>query len=365
MQDERYDEPDEMTPPGSDTFDAVPFDAAEVQRFADALDRLDAGEHPRLHTDDAELASLLRTAGRIRLEAERLTDTPSFESYHARSRAYILHSLERNPLEQAGGAPEDLRITPLHVRTHQWTRTRWATVSAAVATAAAAAALFIVSLTGSSGGGDGGGVDIEPKLGANLTTQSTEAELDRIRRAVSAIQEQVARGEPADASLLRTVTESTAAVAKVIETRPQAVSREAVATYLETVNTARTVLEVAAPQEGGVGALAAAQVATEDGQVTAARFLENVPATATAEPTGTATGTPTATSTPTRTPTATPTATPTRTPTPTPTATPTRTPTAIPTPTSTPDATSTPTEEAEPTPTSNAVNDGTTPTPAP
>ena len=290
MRDHGHDEAQEREPlTGPDASIVVtPIEAMEVQRLADSLDRIEAGEHPRLRTEDAELASLLRTAGRLRIQAEHLTDSSSFDSYHARSRAYILHSLERDALEQAGGAPEDPRITPLHVRTRQWGRTRWAVVSSAVATAAAAAALFIISLTGAPGGNDGG-VDVQPRLGANLTSQSTEAELERIRRAVSAIQEHAARGEPADASLLRTVTESTAAVAKVIETKPQAVSREAVATYLETVNTARTVLETVAPEEGGVGALAAAQVATEGGQLTASRFLENAASTETATPEGTGT----------------------------------------------------------------------------
>src|SRR5206468_6601353 len=96
---------------------------------------------------------------------------------------------------------------------------------------------------------------------------------------------------------------------------PQQVSKEAVATYLQTVNTARTVLESVQPAEDGAGALAAAQVATEDGQVTATRFLEN----STPTPTPTETPSPTPTATPTVTPT--PTATPTQTATPTPTAT--------------------------------------------
>ncbi|MFN8585326.1 MAG: hypothetical protein U0446_08410 [Dehalococcoidia bacterium] len=351
MRDHGHDDAQEREPlTGPDASIVVtPIEAMEVQRLADSLDRIEAGEHPRLRSEDAELASLLRTAGRLRIQAEHLTDSSSFDSYHARSRAYILHSLERDALEQAGGAPEDPRITPLHVRTRQWGRTRWAVVSSAVATAAAAAALFIISLTGAPGGNDGG-VDVQPRLGANLTSQSTEAELERIRRAVSAIQEHAARGEPADASLLRTVTESTAAVAKVIETKPQAVSREAVATYLETVNTARTVLETVAPEEGGVGALAAAQVATEGGQLTASRFLENAASTETATPEGTgtatATGTASATPSPTATPTRTPTATPTGTATRTPTATPTASATASPSPTATtPSSTSTATPE--------------------
>lgn len=348
MQDDRHDEAQDAAPlDGPEGLDALfdaPLDAFEVQRFADTLDRLEAGERPRLAHNDAELASLLRTAGRLRIEAEHLTDTPSFDSYRERSRAYILHTLERDLLEQAGGAPEDPRITPLRLRTHQWTRSRWALVSSTVATAAAAAALFIVSLTGTPGGSDGG-VDAGPSLGANLTTRSTEAELERIRFAVTAIQEHAAKGEPADASLLRTVTESTAAVAKVIENTPSSVSREAVSNYLDTVNAARTVLDTVASEQDGVGALAAAQVATEDGQLTAARFLENVPATATAEATGTATATATATATPTATPTTTPGATP--------------TPTATPAPTSTATGTATPpVEEPTPDPT-NAAGEGT------
>ncbi len=344
MGDDRQYEGMDGTAPGMAPGDMAPLEAAEVQRFADALASVESGADPGIDArEDPELASLMRTAGELRQTIASATQTASFESYSARSRAYVLHTLESDTLESGtvehrGGAPEGSRIARFGGRQHHRpSGARWAVLSSVAAAAAALGLLFFANARGDSPGGSGGVEIGPPGVATNLTTQSTEEELERIRRAVGQIQLDASRGKPTDASLLRTVTESTAAVAKVIETKPNMVTRASVTTYLETVNTARTVLDTVQPAEGGGGALAAAQIATEEGQVTATRFLES------ATPTTTPTETPTPSPTPSATPTASPTATPTATATPAPTAT--ATPTA--TPAATPTATPSPTAEPE------------------
>jgi len=342
--DGRYEDTEGPPPLGAD-----PFEAAEVQRLASALDVLDTGRDPGIDPrEDPDLASLVHTVNALRAELASATETPSFESYRERSRAYILHTLESGAIqtgtaypvyrvEHHGGAPEEPRTARFgEERRQRSDRRRWTALSAI---AAAAAALGIVFFANAGGDGNGGADDVlvsQPGIPTNLTALSTEAELARIQQAVGQLQDNASRGKPTDADLLRTVTESTAAVAKMIETNPATVSKAAVTTYLETVSTARTVLDTVQPAEGGGGALAAAQVATEDGQLTASRFLENAPPAET--PTPSPSPTPTPTATPAATSTATPAPTATATATATPAATPTVTPAATPSATAVPDA---------------------------
>jgi len=351
-----------MPPFDGDELDAPrlalgPFEAAEVQRLADALDALDAGDEPDIdEREDPELASLLSTASLLHDRLDEATETASFESYHARSRAYILHTLESDALtapsgagiddagtlEHRGGAPGLPHIA--RIDEHRWfsgfTRARWALLSSVAATAAALGLLFFVNAAPDTPGG-AGGVDVGPPAAAGVNLTSPEDELQEIQAAVNAIRDRTSRGQPADAALLRTVTKSTAAVARVIDTQPTTITKESVANYLDTVNTARDVLNEVQPSADGGTALVAAQAATEDGQVTASRFLGNVPEPPTATPTATPTPTPTATPTATASPTPEPTETPTATPTPEATAT--STPTAQPGETASPS----PTVEAE------------------
>ena len=328
--DGRYEDTEGPPPLGAD-----PFEAAEVQRLASALDVLDTGRDPGIDSrEDSELASLVRTVSALREELASATETPSFESYRERSRAYILHTLESDaiqtgttypvyPVEHRGGAPEEPRIARFgEERRQRSNKRRWTALSSI---AAAAAALGIVFFANAGGDGNGGADDVlvsQPGIPTNLTALSTEAELARIQQAVGQLQNNASRGKPTDANLLRAVTESTAAVAKMIETKPATISKAAVTTYLETVSTARTVLDTVQPAEGGGGALAAAQVATEGGQLTASRFLENATPAETPSPTPAATPAATSTATPAPTATATATATPAATPTVTPAATP-------------------------------------------
>jgi hypothetical protein len=352
----QHEEREELEPFGANLFgpipfdedllDAAPLDAFEVQRFADSLDHLDAGSQLDLDArEDPELAGLVQTAGLLRQHLADATESSSFESYHARSRAYILHTLEADhaasePLEHRGGAPGDSGILRFeeHRRFGGFSRARWALMSSVAAAAAVLGLVFFVSADQGGAPSDRSGAGVEaPALGANLT--SPEDELKRIQDAVNAIQDQTSRGEPADSALLRTVTESTARVAQVIETKPDTVTPQSVHTYLDTVTEARSALDKAGTSTEDGPALVAAQATTQDGQVTASRFLLGAAASATATPT--ASPTPTVTPTATPTPTETPTATPTETATPDPTETPSPTPTAEPTETVTPEPSAT------------------------
>ncbi len=313
-----YEEQDEL--------EVSPEEVRAAERFADTLDARDAGRD--LDTErraDFELAGLLETAETLESAWSEATQRASFHSYQSRSRAYILHTLEHQTA--AADAPvAEPRILPFR-------RKRWIVLAPIAAAAAAVGTLFLAT-AGVLPGGDDGTAPPVAQQATNRTEASTATELGRIQNALFEISTRTARGERVDATLLRTVTESTAAVANVIENQPKTVSKAAVTTYIETVGTGKAVLEAAQPEDDGEGALAAAQRATQDGFVAAARFL------LTEDPSPTAT----ITETPTATPTATPTESPTPTPTPTETATPTPTPTATASPTATPgEATATPT----------------------
>jgi hypothetical protein len=205
-------------------------------------------------------------------------------------------------------------------------------MSSVAAAAAAVGLVFFVSADGDGTPSGAGDVQVASvQTGENLT--SPDKEMEQIQRAVEEIQQSAERGQPADTDLLRTVALNTAAVADTIANKPATVSRQAVETYLDTVERASNVLRGVQTADNGAGTLVVlAQAAAEDGRVTASAFLRGE----------TPTSTPSPTATPTPTPTAEPTETPTPSPTPSPTPTVEPTATATPEPTSTPEATSTP-----------------------
>ncbi len=312
----------EVTPLMGSLAEEQPADAAalaDALRFADALelaeDSRDADIDPR---EDPALAGLLTMVSALRGPIAEATDGQSFRSFHHRSRAAILHSLEA----------ERVPTVPANVSTFRVRASRlW------YGLAGTAAAIGLLALGNPSPGTGTPG-------GENLTVASTTDELDRMAIALATIQQRSERGESVPAPLLREVVETSARMSNLIEQRPDVISRQAVTTYATAVAAGAQVLETATAGPGAEGALAAAQRAAKDGAVVATRFLATQPTatptgTATATPTGTPTATPTGT--PTSTPTGTPTSTPTATPTGTPTGTPTSTPTASPTPTGTPD----------------------------
>ena len=290
----------------------TPAERREAMRLAEVLDALEAGAPaPMSATEDPELASLVQTAGLLRDGMASSTETASFQSYRARSRAYILHTLE----EQQRAADTTRHAAQRRDGLVPFVSRRWA-VLAPVAAAAAVAAFTLA--TTDVGAPTGGGSQNSASVAANRTAASTDAELDRIRQAVELLNIRAERGEPVDASLLRTITETSAAVANKIEAAPQLVSREHVASYQKALTQSTTVLTTVQPAAGSEDALASAQRATQDGVVAAARYLgtETTPsatATGTAKPataTPTVNAAPNATATQTAAPSASPTATP-------------------------------------------------------
>lgn len=290
--------------PGGEVVDAA-AETAEAERLAQALAALEAGEDP--HVDprqDPELAALIRTASLLRHGLPDPTDSPTFRSYRARSRAYVFHSLEHaaqpepRPVPAVAREPrEPLREALLPAR---W---RWRELLVAAPLTAAAAAVALILALGLGGPDNSPADNARARLVAtNRTSLTAGDELLRIRVALDEIAQRTARGEPVDAVLLRTITENTAAVANRIETAPQTVNKDAIASYHQAVTVGRSVLGTVRPAAGSEAALASAQQAAQDGSVAAARFLGADPA-ATATPA--ATGAPTATPTPTPTPTAT------------------------------------------------------------
>lgn len=287
-------------------------------RLAEVLDALEGGSPaPISALEDPELVSLVRTAGELRAALDDATQTTSFQSYRARSRAYILHTLEEQQAQHAG-AQRQAGFVP-------FMRRRWAVLAPAALAAAIAAFAFFTPHVGAPTTGDG-----SPAAATNLTASSTDAELDRIQQAIALLNARVLQGEPVDAPLLRTITESSAAVANKIDNAPASMSRAHVATFQKALTSGNASLATAQPAVGSKDALVAAQRATQDGVVAAARFLG---ADGTPTPSATATATPTKTATPSATATAM--ATPTKTATPNANANATATGTA--TPTATPD----------------------------
>ena len=299
-------------------------DTVDALRLAEVLERVETGRAPDLDpTEDPALSHLLLTAMRVRSELGAISDERAFQSFHTRSRAAILHSLEPNR-----------RVVPFFRRPR---------ILAPLVAVAAAAAIAISAF----------GATLLPgrtpssQVATNLTPRTTTEELDRLAVAIADIQERAQTGQPVSAPLLRAVSEGTARVANIIEQSPDRVSKETVTTYIQAAQTGQNVLKSVTVDQDAQGALAAAQRAAKDGVVVAGRFLN-----ATSTPTPTATGTATAS------PTATGTATPTATATGTPTGTPTASPTATSTPTGTPSAGATPSATGTP-------GASTTPTPKP
>lgn len=279
-------------------FDDEPVTRAEERealRLAEVLDALEGGSPaPISALEDPELVSLVRTAGELRAALDDATQTTSHLSYRARSRAYILHTLETQQVQHAA-AQRQAGLVP-------FMRRRWAVLAPAALAAAIAAFAFFTPHVGAPTG------DGSPAAATNLTASSTDAELNRIQQALALLNARVLQGEPVDAPLLRTITESSAAVANKIDTAPASVSRAHVVTFQKALTSGNASLATAQPAAGSEDALVAAQRATQDGVVAAARYLG---ADGTPTPSATATATPTKTATPR--PTATATATPTKT----------------------------------------------------
>ena len=241
--------------------DADAVETADALRLAEILERVEAGDAPDLDpTEDPSLADLLVTATRARLELGTVGDERAFRSFHTRSRAAILHTLEPRS-----------KVVPF---------TRRARVLAPFAAVAAAAAIAISALGPStlpnplSGSPSGRGATDASVT--NLTPRTTVEELYRLAIAIADLQERAQSGQSVPAPLLRAVSEGTARVANLIEQSPERVSKETVTTYIQAAQNGQHVLNTLSTltvDQDAQGALAAAQRAARDGVVVAARFL--------------------------------------------------------------------------------------------
>lgn len=302
-----------------------PVEVAEIMRLDRALASLDRGEMPDLDpTEDPELHAMVRAARAVDRSFEATTTTRAFNSFHHRSRAALLHTLEA---ERPVPFRERLRIV------------------VAAAAGIAAVAISVATLGGpllDGLGGDGDEPAPTPSIKVeNLTHQQTQQQLDRLSLAVEGLSTRALSGQSLSSAQLHEFTENAARVADSIERQPDTVSPDAVRTYMERTQAAQEALNSGQLEPGAEDAAVAAQRAAEDGLVVASRYLggeggaDGSPlpgSTETPEPTDTATpeATPTETpsTTPTSTPSVTPTSTPTGTTTPTPSATPSGTPRA-------------------------------------
>ena len=262
--------------------DLDPQEELEVQRLADALDAVEAGQDPAVDLrEDPELASLLTTAASLRETWRSLAPAPD---HVARWRSRALESMERS----GGAVPA--KVVPFYRRR---------SVLSPIASAAAAAAItftitmFAVSdvkapeqrpeavsaqpaaeLTGPARPpfveiavpqrppADEAPA-IEPGVPPEqLAVEALVRDLRRIESALAEIRRRAELGEPVDADLLRTVTEGTARVASQIAMAPESVSPTTVATYFQSVSPGREILNSAQVVEGDEAALETARAAT-------------------------------------------------------------------------------------------------------
>lgn len=208
----------------------------EAERFAEALERLDAGDYTDIDSlEDPRLFGMLQTA-------QTVSDVTSLSTpragYRARSRALILEAAQ--PLEA-----RHIRETPLYNRT---------SVLVPFATAAAAAGLTLGAVLGASSLGYGPGANSSETVSTrpapsgddrgvqNLTQVSIRQDLSTLQSSIDAVVAAASRGEEPDAQLLRDIEQSTRAVSSLIEASPRQLPTNEVVAYFQTAATARIVL---------------------------------------------------------------------------------------------------------------------------
>ena len=124
---------------------------ADAERFAEVLDRLEAGGGVDLDPrEDPTRAALTTVSAQLRDTARESTSTPRFESYRARSRDYLLHRIEREREALAAPASREPERAP-HRGVAGIPFLRWNVLSPiASAAAAAVAVLAFVAFSGSA-----------------------------------------------------------------------------------------------------------------------------------------------------------------------------------------------------------------------
>ena len=292
------------------------LELVDAERFADALETIEAGAEPDLDPrEDPTLTSLASLASEIRDVERFAAETPRFESYRTRSRAYVLRSTERPAPVAVLEEPRRSGIPFL----------RWSFLApVASAAAAAVAVLAFVALQQDSpaaqpagqqvaavespsdtptldaavqvpDGGIGptgaapadatqGGVTpvelppieiapIQPGQEEQFVAISIEQELRRIDALIVAVADRVALNQEVDPELLRGITESTAAVAERIEAQPDSVPWVQVIDYMKAAAHSETLLAAVRTDEGDEPALSAARRAAHDGVVVASNYF--------------------------------------------------------------------------------------------
>jgi hypothetical protein len=239
-------------------------DEREADRFAAALDDLDAGRLLPVEPEDApDLYEDLRTVARLRATADEIGPrTP----YRVRSRALLIEA-------SAPLARRRERNRPVVSRT---------SFLVPFASAAAAAGLTIAAVLGATslGYGPGGrGSSTGPTVAANLTRRSIQEDLYTLQSTLDAVVSAANRGEELSPALLRSITETTLSVTALIETSPQSVRNEDVISYFQTAAATNLRLGEIAPRVSSTpatSALGTARQASEDAVFAAGKRLQAI-----------------------------------------------------------------------------------------
>lgn len=310
----------------------------DARRLADALEALEAGHNPGVDPrEDPQLSSLLETASAMSSVSLASTDTPSFRSYRERSKGYLLHRLRRkqamahkppsatqrqwvtrlfgswrpaivlsgaaaavivgavllsNPLgNTSDGTPTMVSAPPTSgvpvpetntpaistkpstkpsvdvpaVKPTQNTQSPVApTQNTQVSDTRVPEATIDSVILGSP---------LSPNL-AEFQRRSIVQQIGLISRTLNEISIRTERGELVDIELLRTVTESTASVANMIQSAPEGIITVGeLMAYLEMAGSGQNILSQAQTADDNGGALHAARLATQDAIVVAARHI--------------------------------------------------------------------------------------------
>ena len=324
-------------PLGEEILDEI--ELADAERFADALDRIDAGGEPDLDPrEDPTLTALAVLTEDLHEVELRATSTPRYASYRARSRDYLLHRIERERMALAAAhAASDRRPDSREEPSRGWgIPFLRLNVLSHFATAAAAAVVVLAFVVMAGGGNtpaptpqqvaavdtpavqpvaddtdDAAARDTAPPPVSADTEDAAEPSvlqiMDLFAQAVTpsiapstvvAISTQratprtlphqltyidtllgelttkVERDQPVPVQLLREITESIAAVAYHIESRPNEVTSAQVVAYIHAAADGRVLLAAAVAADADETALSAARSVAQAGVDTASWYLK-------------------------------------------------------------------------------------------
>ena len=339
-------------PLGEEILDEI--ELADAERFADALDRIDAGGEPDLDPrEDPTLTALAVLTEDLHEVELRATSTPRYASYRARSRNYLLHRIERERMALAAAhAASDRRPDRREEPSRGWGIPFLRLNVLSHFATAAAAAVVVLAFVVMAGGGNtpaptpqqvatvdtpatqpvaddaDDAQDTTPPaatqpdtaarfqssgelpgeqavtpgpapstVGATpdavtpdaVTPSSTVAvafltqratprtlpdQLTYIDTLLGELTTKVERDQPVPVQLLREITESIAAVAYHIESRPNEVTSAQVVAYIHAAADGRVLLAAAVAEEADETALSAARSVAQAGVDTASWYLK-------------------------------------------------------------------------------------------